>query len=148
MALANRRAFLRWLPLALAGCRVATRNRGPTDRVAVGIVAADTSWSASYLPENLPTGRDVHVPLGAEVSLALSSRDFVALFSVPSLGLRDFASPGLPGTLRFRADREGSYELRADELCGQPHGEKTRGRILVEEPAAFWSWIGSRTAPR
>jgi cytochrome c oxidase subunit II len=144
MALAERRAFLCWLPLAVAGCRVA-RSRGKADHVEVRVVAADTSWSASYFPQNLATGRDVHVPLGAEVSLALASRDFVALFSVPSLGLRDFASPGLAGTLRFRADREGSYELRAEELCGQPHGERTRGRILVEEPAAFWSWLDSRT---
>jgi cytochrome c oxidase subunit 2 len=112
--------------------------------VEIRVLAEDTSWSAFYLPDEVSTGREVHVPLGADVSLTLTSRNYVSLFFMPAFALRDFASPGLPGTFRFRADQVGSYELRGDELCGLPHGEKTRGRVVVEEPEAFQSWLKLR----
>src|SRR5438874_67827 len=102
---------------ALAGC-----DRGaavPVDAVDVRILAQDTSWDASYLVgaprgarAEVPTAREVHVPLGAEVRLALASRDYICLYSAPALGLRDFAAPELPGEFRFRAARVGNYDLR------------------------------------
>ena len=120
------------------------------DRVQIDLVAQDTAWTASYLLAGpgtttlVPTGREVHLPLGAEVELALASRDFICVFSMPGLGFRDFAAPGLPATFHFRADRVGSYDMRGDELCGLPHTDKTRGRFIVEEPAAFRSWVQKR----
>lgn len=122
-----------------------------TDAVAVGIIARDTSWQASYLGVVMPggaadvaSGREVHLPVGADVRLTLASRDYICLFAVPELGFRDFAAPGLPAEFHFRAERPGRYELRGDELCGLPHTEKTRGRLVVESPAAFRSWVGQR----
>lgn len=141
----------------LSLCAAACSGCGPDalvrdDRVVVRVAAQDTSWSASYLLEGadggteavVPSGREVHVPLGAEVALELQSRDFICLFAMPGLKLRDFAAPGLPGALRFRAESKGSFELRGDELCGLPHTDKTRGRLVVEEPAAFRAWLKAR----
>jgi cytochrome c oxidase subunit II len=136
-----------WLvSVVLAACAADTRQPEAIEHVEVRVVAHDTSWSATYQPGDLPTDREVHVPVGADVSLALASRDFVAFFSMPELGLRDFASPDLPGSLHVHADHAGSYELRGDELCGLPHGERTRGHLVVEERDAFESWLRSRRA--
>jgi heme/copper-type cytochrome/quinol oxidase subunit 2 len=137
------------IALGSSGCTDA--HAIAVDTVTVQILAADWSWQASYRlaqPDGaaieVPTGREIHVPLGAQVQLALASRDYICLFAMPDLGLRDFAAPGLPASFQFRADRAGSHELRGDELCGLPHLEKTRGQLLVEDPSPFRSWVRER----
>ena len=134
----------------LSGCD--TRPNLRVETVDVRLVAEDTSWQASYLlparhgaPTAVPTGREVHVPLGAEVRLALTSRDYISDFTLPQLGLRDFAAPELPSEFRFRADRAGRYDVRGDELCGRPHTERARGVLIVEDAPAFRAWIRKRT---
>lgn len=132
---------------ALGGCGAGAGPPVPVAAVELQILAQDTAWSASYAlagPDGaalVPTGREVHLPLGAEVELALSSREFICLFSMPGLGFRDFAAPGLPAKFHFHADKIGSYDFRSDELCGRPHTDKARGRFIVENPSAFRAWV-------
>ena len=148
----NRRRVRRWFAPAIALIVTACGGRDiRVDEVDVRLVAQDTSWQASYVVERahrtteVPTGREVHVPLGADVRLALSSRDYIADFRVPDLGLRDFAAPDLPSEFRFRADRVGRYVLRGDELCGLPHTDRTRGALVVEDAASYRAWVHERT---
>jgi len=133
----------------LGGCRAEPAVR--IDAVEVRLLAEGTSWRASYLlPQHggpaiaVPTEREVHVPLGADVRLGLTSRDYIADFRLSGLGLRDFAAPGLPSEFHFRADHAGRYDLRGDELCGLPHTDKTRGWLIVEDPASFRAWVQKR----
>lgn len=140
---------------AAVGCRagpMANVDVAEMRTIEVRMVAHDTTWHAAYLVEEpagqsaeVPTGREVHVPLGAEVTLDLRSTLYISDFALPDLGLRDFAAPGLPSELRFRADRPGRYVLRGDELCGRPHDERSRGMLIVEDPAAFRAWLLKRT---
>jgi cytochrome c oxidase subunit 2 len=122
----------------------------PIDVIDVRLVAQSTSWQASYLlPEahgtsDLTTGREIHVPVGAEVRLALTSRDYISDFRLPELGLRDFAAPELPSEFRFRAEHTGRFELRGDELCGLPHTDASRGALVVEDSASYRRWIEQR----
>ena len=136
--------------LLSTGC-VRAQSEIPVDVVQVRVKAQDTAWSAAYLFQTAPgavrevaTGREVHLPLGATVELSLESRDFICLFAMPDLQLRDFAAPGVSGRFEFRAERAGSYEFRGDEMCGLPHTEKTRGRFVIESPAAFQAWVHQR----
>jgi len=121
------------------------------DAVSLRLVAQDTSWHASYLlparrgSAEVPTGREVHVPIGSDVRLVLTSRDYISDFKVPALGLRDFAAPDLPSELRFRADRPGRYDLRGDELCGLPHTDRTLGTLIVEDTASYRAWVQRQT---
>jgi cytochrome c oxidase subunit 2 len=133
----------------LGGCHAEPEVR--IDAIEVRLVAEDRSWRASYLlPQHggpalaVPTEREVHVPLGADVRLGLTSRDYIADFRLSGLGLRDFAAPELPSEFRFRADHAGRYDLRGDELCGLPHTDKTRGWLIVEDPASFRAWVQKR----
>jgi cytochrome c oxidase subunit 2 len=142
-----------WCVVALVissfGCRARASIR--VDAVDVRLVAQDTSWHASYIlrraqqATEVPTGREVHVPLGADVRLALSSRDYISDFTVPELGLRDFAAPDLPSEFRFRADRVGRYSVRGDELCGLPHTDRARGTLVVEDSESFRAWVRKQT---
>jgi len=123
----------------------------PVNAVSVELTAHRTDWNAAYLlpgrqgSENkVSTGREVHVPRGAAVTLVFSSRENISNFYAPDLGLREFAAPGLPGHFRFRADEAGRYELRAEELCGLPHPERLVGVVVVEPPEAFQAWVRGR----
>lgn len=133
----------------LGGC-AAPRRAVRVDVVDVRLVAQNTGWQASYLVQeapgttDVPTGREVHVPLGADVRLGLTSRDYISDFRLPGLGLRDFAAPELPSEFRFRADRTGRFDVRGDELCGLPHTEKSRGTLIVEDAASFRRWFEKR----
>ncbi len=137
------------LAAGLAACAPATLV--PTDSVEVRMVAHAAAWQASYLvarPDGaateIPTGREVHVPIGAEVRFALQSLDYISDFTLPGLGLRDFCAPGLPSEIRFTANQPGRFALRGDQLCGLPHTEKSRGWLVVEDAAAFRLWVARR----
>lgn len=153
-----RRATIRLaLAVAAVGCLGAcnTRPAVPLDAVDVRLVAEGTSWHASYLVTGrngattaVPTGREVHVPLDADVRLALTSRDYISDFTLPQLGLRDFAAPDLPSEFRFHADRAGRYDVRGDELCGRPHTDTNRDWLVVEDAASFQAWIQRRMQGR
>ena len=118
------------------------------DAVDVRLIAEDTTWRAAYVTpdvdggrEEVPTGREVHVPVGADVRLVLTSQTYISDFSFPALGMRDFAAPGLPSEFRFRAAHAGRYDLRGDELCGRPHTDRTRGWIVIEDVASYEAWV-------
>lgn len=144
------RPMLAWIGIAAAACLGGCGDplTVAVDAVELRIRAQDETWGAEYvLPQpqgggrGVSCGRDIHVPLGAEVVLSFASRDYIYLFSSRGLGLRDFVAPGVPTEVRFRADREGIFDLRADEMCGLPHVEKSAGRLVVESPAAFQKWV-------
>ena len=119
-----------------------------TDIVDVHMVAQARSWRASYVVADsdrgsidVPTGREVHVPLGAGVHLTLASHEYVSTFTVPDLDIRRFAAPRRPSKLTFFADRVGRYEVRGEEMCGLPHTERARGWLIVEKPQLFQAWM-------
>lgn len=146
--LQSARTYLILACIFVSGCHNQVVLR--SDRVVVRLTAQDTSWKAAYVvgdagqTTQLQTGREVHVPLRADVQLLLASRDFVSDFTLPELGLRDFAAPGIFSEITFRADRPGRYMLRGDELCGRPHNEKSVGWLVVEDESAFQAWVQSR----
>lgn len=124
----------------------------PSEAVGVRVVAARTTWHASYVfsqpaeaPLEIASGREIHVPVGAIVTLALASGEYVADFALPDFGLHDFAAPGLPSAFQFRASREGRYEVRGGEMCGLPHDDRSRGILVVEDVSAYRAWVRSRT---
>jgi cytochrome c oxidase subunit 2 len=136
------------LLVSSGGCDV---TAVPVRAIDVQLLASNRSWQATYLLTNpsgetrqVPTGREVHVPLGASVRLRLASRDFVSDFTVPAYELQHFATPRLASDLYLLADRIGRYEVRGDELCGLPHTDRTRGWLVVESATAFQSWVRRR----
>ena len=125
--------------------------RVPVDAVRVEMTAHRADWQAAYrLPDGagptrqVATGREVHVPIGAVVTLTMLSGDYIATFDAPAIGLRDFAAPGLPGRFEFHASTAGRYEVRADEICGLPHPEQFVGLVVVETPDAYRAWVRRR----
>jgi len=83
---------------------------------------------------------ELHVPLGQPVKLLLRSKDVLHNFAVAQLRVKMDLVPGLVTYTWFKPTRTGSYDLLCEELCGVGH-YAMRGRIVVDEPAAFQGWL-------
>ena len=144
------RAILLLLTLLLSVVACGPELPVPVDIVTVRLVAQDRSWHASYALDGIdvPTGREVHVPLGAGVRLALSSPDFISTFTVDDLDLRHFAAPDLPKQVTFFASRVGRHELRGDEMCGRPQTEHASGWLVIDRPSDYQEWVRTRARER
>ena len=120
----------------------------PLDAVSLRVVAQRVTWRASYFLTRpagdfveVETGREIHVPIGAQVTIAVTSGEFVAELTMPQLGVHDFAAPGLPSEVHFRASRAGRYDVSGGEMCGLPHDDRSRGVLVVEDARAYRAWV-------
>ena len=83
---------------------------------------------------------ELHVPLGKPVKLLLRSKDVLHDFTVAQLRVKMDLVPGLVTSIWFTPTRTGSFDVLCEELCGVGHFAM-RGRIVVDEPAAFQAWL-------
>jgi len=83
---------------------------------------------------------ELHVPLGRPVKLLLRSKDVLHNFSIAQLRVKMDMVPGLVTYVWFTPTRTGSFDLLCEELCGIGHFAM-RGRLVVDEPAAFQAWL-------
>ena len=107
-------------------------------------------WRVTYdspsPPERLTTANEIHVPVGREVVLRLSSGDVIHSIWVPNLaGKRDLI-PGHRATLRFRADSAGTYRGQCAEFCGLQHAHMAL-LVVAEPPARFAEWYRAQLRP-
>ena len=79
-------------------------------------------------------------PLGKPIKLLLRSKDVLHNFSVAQLRVKMDLLPGLVTYSWFTPTRTGSFDLLCEELCGVGHFAM-RGRLVVDEPAAFHAWL-------
>lgn len=117
------------------------------------------SVDARYFGENNPFGLnpadpagqddvliahpELHLPLGRPVKLLLRSKDVLHNFSVAQIRVKMDLVPGLVTHAWFTPTRTGTYDLLCEELCGIAHFAM-RGRMVVDEPDAFDSWLAKQ----
>ncbi|MDJ1370422.1 cytochrome c oxidase subunit II [Gulosibacter molinativorax] len=63
----------------------------------------------------------LYVPVGANVTLDLKSRDVAHSFWVPEFNYKEDTIPGKTNQFSFVAEREGTYMGKCAELCGEFH---------------------------
>jgi len=107
-----------------------------TDDNPFGMNPADANGSDDVML----AGPEIHVPRGVPVKLLLRSKDVLHDFAVAQLRVKMDLVPGLVTYTWFTPTRAGSYDLLCEELCGVGHFAM-RGRIVVDEPAAYQEWL-------
>ena len=98
-----------------------------------------------------PHGRDdvlietseLRLPLGKPVKLVLRSKDVLHDFYVPHFRAKMDLVPGIVTYFWMTPTRTGTFEILCAELCGVGH-HMMRGTVVVEEQAAFDSWLGEQ----
>jgi cytochrome c oxidase subunit II len=102
-------------------------------------------------PED-PDGQDdiivaspiLHVPVDQPMKGLLRSTDVLHDFAVPEFRIKMDLVPGLVTYQWFTPTRTGTYEVLCEELCGVGHFAM-RGRVVVDEPAAYQAWLANQT---
>jgi heme/copper-type cytochrome/quinol oxidase subunit 2 len=89
-------------------------------------------------------GEPIHVPCGAAIVIVLKSTDFVYLFAVPQLGLREIAVPDLEFRIEFRPSEVGRFSIVGQRLCAESPAILP-AELVVESPEEFSAWLRETT---
>jgi cytochrome c oxidase subunit 2 len=98
-----------------------------------------------------PNGQDdiiiarpiMHLPVDRPVKALLRSTDVLHDFAVAQFRVKMDLVPGLVTYQWFTPTVPGTYEILCEELCGIGHFAM-RGKIVVDEPAAYETWLASQ----
>jgi cytochrome c oxidase subunit 2 len=116
-----------------------TIERPPSDAMTIDVVGKQWMWKLEH-PEGNREINELHVPLGRNVKLILTSQDVIHSFFLPALRIKQDAVPGRYSTLWFKADKPGTFKLFCSEYCGTHHSAMN-GKIIVLDLPAYQQWL-------
>ena len=118
----------------------------PRDSTEVYVVAKQWMWKLEHA-EGQREINELHVPVGRDVKLIMTSQDVIHSFFVPAFRMKQDVLPGRYTVAWFRATKPGVYHLFCAEYCGTQHSGMI-GSIVVQEPAQYEAWMsGGSTGP-
>ena len=118
----------------------------PRDSTEVYVVAKQWMWKLEHA-EGQREINELHVPVGRDVKLIMTSQDVIHSFFVPAFRMKQDVLPGRYTVAWFRATKAGTYHLFCAEYCGTQHSGMI-GSIVVLEPAQYEAWMnGGTTGP-
>jgi cytochrome c oxidase subunit 2 len=112
----------------------------PRDSTEVYVVAKQWMWKLEHA-EGQREINELHVPVGRDVKLIMTSQDVIHSFFVPAFRMKQDVLPGRYTVAWFRATKAGTYHLFCTEYCGTQHSGMI-GSIVVMEPAQYEAWMG------
>ena len=136
-----------FLVIFIWGAAVFFKSRTPPrDSTEVYVVAKQWMWKLEHA-EGQREINELHVPVGRDVKLIMTSQDVVHSFFVPAFRMKQDVVPGRYTVAWFRATRPGRYHLFCTQYCGTLHSGMI-GDIVVQEPAQYEAWMnGGSTGP-
>jgi cytochrome c oxidase subunit 2 len=118
----------------------------PRDATEVYVVAKQWMWKLEHA-EGQREINSLHVPVGRDVKLIMTSQDVIHSFFVPDFRIKQDVVPGRYTVAWFRATKPGTYHLFCTQYCGTQHSSMI-GSIEVMEPAQYEAWMsGSAGGP-
>jgi len=112
----------------------------PRGAAEVYVVAKQWMWKVQH-EEGQREINELHVPVGRDIKLIMTSQDAIHSFFVPAFRIKQDVLPGRYTTLWFRANKPGSYQLFCAQYCGTSHSAMI-GQIVVMEPRDYEAWLG------
>lgn len=117
---------------------------GQGEALRIEAMARQWTWRFRY-PSGYETDDLLHLPVGRDVDIVLTSADVIHSFWVPRLGGKLDAIPGHVNVIRLRADRPGTYGGVCAEYCGIGHAPM-RFSVEAHEEDAFTQAVGLAAA--
>jgi len=84
----------------------------------------------------------LHIPVGADVRMIMSSQDVIHSFFVPAFRIKQDVLPGRYTETWFHTTKVGTYHLFCSQYCGTDHSGMI-GQVIVMEPTAYQAWLAS-----
>ena len=139
--------FFVFLAIFAWGATVYFKSRTPPrDSTEVYVVAKQWMWKLEHA-EGQREINELHVPVGRDVKLIMTSQDVIHSFFVPAFRMKQDVVPGRYTVAWFRAIKPGTYHLFCTQYCGTQHSGMI-GSIIVQEPAQYEAWMsGGTTGP-
>src|SRR6202045_4584353 len=116
----------------------------PADATEVYVVAKQWMWKVEHA-EGQREINELHVPVGRDVKLIMTSQDVIHSFFIPAFPIKQDVLPGRYTVTWFRATKPGTYHLFCAEYCGTQHSGMV-GDIVVQEPAQYEPWMNGGLA--
>src|SRR5438128_3818861 len=116
----------------------------PQDSAEIYTVAKQWMWKFQHM-EGQREINELHVPVGRDVEMIMTSQDVIHSFYVPAFRIKQDVLPGRYTTLWFHATRSGTYHLFCAEYCGTQHSGMI-GQVVVLEPAQYEAWLSGGLA--
>ncbi len=96
-------------------------------------------WEVRYPGTGIITANEIHIPVGEDERVGLTSADVIHDFWVPELGRKMDIIPGVENSIWLAADTPGAYLGSCAEYCGIEHAWM-RIRIIAQTPPDFAEW--------
>jgi cytochrome c oxidase subunit 2 len=84
----------------------------------------------------------LHIPVGADVRMIMSSQDVIHSFFVPAFRIKQDVLPGRFTETWFHTTKVGTYHLFCSQYCGTEHSGMI-GQVIVMEPTAYQAWLAN-----
>jgi cytochrome c oxidase subunit 2 len=118
----------------------------PRDTAEIYTVAKQWMWKFEHA-EGQREINELHVPVGRDVRMIMTSQDVIHSFFVPAFRIKQDVLPGRYTVAWFRATKPGTYHLFCAEYCGTQHSGMI-GSVVVMEPAQYEAWMsGTSSGP-
>lgn len=103
-------------------------------------------WAFRYPDHRGVMTKELHLPAGAPVDVAVTSLDVIHAFWIPRLAGKIDAVPGHVNLLRIQAGTPGRYEGLCNEFCGRGH-TGMRFDVVVHRADDFAAAVAKFGAP-
>src|SRR2546422_11293455 len=111
----------------------------PPQAMEIYVVGKQWMWKLQH-PEGQMEINELHVPVGRDVKLTMTSEDVIHDFFVPAFRIKADVLPGRYTTQWFEATKPGTYHLFCAEYCGMNHSGMI-GSVIVMQPSEFDNWL-------
>ena len=121
-------------------------SHAPDDALNFNVVGKQWMWKMQH-PSGKREINELHVPLGQQIKLTLTSEDVIHSFFIPAFRTKIDVVPGRYSTSWFEPTKPGEYHIFCSQYCGTNHSYMI-GRVVVMDPAHYEQWLktGSATA--
>jgi len=117
------------------------QTRPPKGAMEIYAVGKQWMWKFEHT-EGQREINELHVPLGRDVRMIMTSQDVIHSFYVPAFRIKADVLPGRYTSTWFHAIKPGRYHLFCAEYCGTEHSGMI-GDVVVLEPAEYQAWAAS-----
>jgi cytochrome c oxidase subunit II len=125
------------------------RTTAPAAAVAqleIRVVGHQFWWEVRYPGTAAVTANELHIPVGTNVLVKLSTRDVIHSFWVPQLNKKVDLLPEQTNSVVLYADRPGRYRGQCAEFCGLQHAHMGF-YVFADPPARFRRWLARESRP-
>jgi cytochrome c oxidase subunit 2 len=111
----------------------------PSDGLPIYVIGKQWMWKIEH-PGGQREINQLHVPVGRNIVLTLTSQDVIHDFDVPAFRIKHDVLPGRYVRMWFKATQAGTYHLFCGQYCGDFHSQMV-GSIIVMSEIDYAKWL-------